>query len=144
MFNLRLSKLLVSLVVLFFVSGASISSAEPLHHLEEYKAPGHDQFHHWYQHIQKELGLGSDCCEENSQDCGPVTDYLDLGNNNVWVFLEDNQGWHRVSSEASIIYIVTPDGKAHACRKPIFDQESKVWTDYFQFFCVFLPIPQIY
>jgi len=141
MFNLRLSQLLASLVVLFFLSGASSTSAEPMHHLEDYHAPGHHQFHHWYQQMQARPDIGGGCCDENSQDCGPVDDYLDFGGNNVWVLLEDAK-WHRVSSEARIIRVVTPDGKAHACRKPEINWDLNLVLDTFQFFCVFLPVPE--
>jgi len=132
--------LLISIFVA--LTDASKVTAEPFHWTEQYIAPGHEKFHHWYQYIQKQLGV-TGCCDDLSRDCGPVESFVDNGASIVKVLLEDGK-WHYVGSETMIFYVDTPDGKAHACRQPRFDWEKQIALETFTFYCLFLPIPALY
>ncbi len=104
---------------------------------EKYVAPGHHEYHWWYQQIQKELGV-TGCCDDNLQDCGPVERYVDLGEAGVKVILED--GKEHLANPSRKFYVNTPDGRAHVCRQPNTDSNYWVTTRFF-FYCIFLPNP---
>lgn len=106
---------------------------------EKYVAPGHHHFHSWYKKIQKELGI-SNCCDEQSNDCGPVDSYIDLGyGRGAKVILED-QKWYDTQDSHKKYYVDTPDGRAHVCRQPSRNDYGHL-SGGFSFFCVFLPKP---
>ena len=135
-------KLVLGLLALLMTSSLAISNERPLWN-DNYIAPGHHKFHHWYQYIQRELNIiEGGCCDEESQDCGPVADFIDLGNYEIKLLMEDGQ-WHPIGSETMVYYVDTPDGGAHACREPDKDFENKVYLDSFSFYCVFLPAPKL-
>lgn len=106
-------------------------------HADPYVAPGHHEFHAWYQQIQVELKI-SNCCDEQNNDCGPVgQNYVDLGAMGTNVLLEDGQ-WH-FAQTAKKYYVDTPDGGAHVCRMPASFSQDEVPGKQFFFYCIFLP-----
>ncbi len=146
MFIIRFIMLLVAATLLYAVLNylaPSTASAEPDGWIVNgYEAPGHHHFHEWYQMVQKKLGIDS-CCDDKSRDCGPVEEYTISVDGIISVQLEDGK-WHPINTSVRIIYIDTPDGKAHACREPDRDDFSKVLLDTFTFHCLFMPIPELY
>lgn len=80
----------------------------------EYPPPdGHGQFHWWYQNQQ--IAEGYSCC--NSQDCEPADDYIQVRGG--WVFILKS-GQSVFVPEKRISY-KTPDGQAHFCGYPQWD-----------------------
>lgn len=122
----------IILVLLGLVLGSFATAA----HAGKYVAPGHHEYHWWYQQIQKELGV-TGCCDDNLQDCGPVERYVDLGESGVKVILED--GKEHLANPSRKFYVSTPDGRAHICRQPQTNMFGYPSGD-FSFYCVFLPI----
>lgn len=106
-----------------------------------YSAPGHHEYHEWYQSVQKSLGVAG-CCDEDSKDCGPVAKYIDPGvEKDIRVLLEDGE-WY-VAFGAKKFYVDTPDGRAHVCRKPSYPSVTNFGKSAsgFNFYCVFVPRP---
>ncbi|OGG86162.1 hypothetical protein A2392_01725 [Candidatus Kaiserbacteria bacterium RIFOXYB1_FULL_46_14] len=101
-----------------------------------YTAPGHGEYHHWYQMIQKQLGI-NDCCDDESRDCGPVEAYQDPGFEKDLIVLLENKKWYS-AYKARKFYVNTPDGRAHVCRMPGFNHLGTP-NGGFVFFCVFVP-----
>gem|GEM_PF-4687370 len=114
----------ITVLAIFFASASPVFA--------EYVAPGHHQHHAFYKQIQAELGVNG-CCDDESRDCGPVADYVDLMADGTKVLMEDNQ-WHLAQTRK--FYVDTPDGRAHVCRQP-------VGLGSFSFYCIFLPNPSI-
>lgn len=127
--KLRLIMLAITLIMVSVQAGKA----------EKYEAPGHHQYHEWYQAIQSLLRIGG-CCDEQSNDCGPVDAYIDL-NMGARVLLEDGK-WHNTGVDVQKYYVDTPDGKAHACRQPETNNYS-LPTGKFIFYCLFLPRPMM-
>ena len=135
-------RLILWLLILLAITGQASSFESPMWN-DNYVAPGHHQFHPWYQYIQRQLNIAEGgCCDKESQDCGPVADFVDLGNYQIKLLLEDGN-WHSINSETMVYYVDTPDGGAHACREPDKDYDNKVYLDSFSFYCVFLPVPKL-
>lgn len=94
------------------------ASAEPEGYYENYIAPGHHEFHQWYQEIQKQLNI-TGCCDAKSRDCGPVSKYQITQSGMIRVLMEDGN-WY-FTGTAKVYFVSTPDGRAHACRQPEYD-----------------------
>ncbi len=118
---------LIIIVICLFAYGSAFAEQE------QYVAPGHHEFHPWYQKMQ--LLNGWNCCDEKAQDCGPIEKYRDVSEDTTEVLLEDGK-WYVAKTNKT--YVDTPDGKAHVCRQPMMDNYGNR-REGFHFYCVFLP-----
>lgn len=128
-------------LLLIFLLAVSLSQAKSEEEIPTpntpYVAPEHQEFHWWYKEIQKQLNI-TGCCDEEGQDCGPVSQYQTTPSGMVKVLMEDGN-WY-LTGTAKIFYVSTPDGRAHVCRQPKFDYDLKVKSGGYNFYCVFIPL----